>query len=225
MHYEYYRRTNNIFFGTNKKNLTSNIITERGERMKSNEILLVEKSRKGDVDAFEELIRDYKKSAYNIALKVLQNVEDAEDASQEALIKVFKNIKNFNMQSTFKVWLYRIVVNTCIDFKRKKNVNAFSIDEDIDLGGNSGLRREIADDSGNPDVLLEKNFNNKVVVEAVNKLDDIYRTIVILRDIQGFSYGEIAEILSCNLGTVKSRLNRARKNLKEILENELEIQC
>lgn len=193
--------------------------------MKSNEILLVEKSRKGDVDAFEELIRDYKKSAYNIALKVLQNVEDAEDASQEALIKVFKSIKNFNMQSTFRVWLYRIVVNTCIDFKRKKKVNAFSIDEDIDLGGDSSLHREIADDSGNPDVLLEKNFNNKLVIEAVNKLDDIYKTIIILRDIQGFSYGEIAEILSCNLGTVKSRLNRARKNLKEILENELEIQC
>ena len=171
--------------------------------MRSNELLLVEQSRKGDVDAFEELIRDYKKSAYNIALRMLRNVEDAEDASQEALIKVYKSIRNFNMQSTFKVWLYRIVVNTCIDFKRKKNINTVSIDEN----------------SGNPDVLIEKNFNSRLVNDAVNKLDDDYRTIIILRDIQGFSYGEIAEILSCNLGTVKSRLNRARKNLKEILEN------
>lgn len=193
--------------------------------MRSNELLLVEQSRKGDVDAFEELIRDYKKSAYNIALRMLRNVEDAEDASQEALIKVYKSIRNFNMQSTFKVWLYRIVVNTCIDFKRKKNINTVSIDENIDLGGNNELHREIADDSGNPDVLIEKNFNSRLVNDAVNKLDDDYRTIIILRDIQGFSYGEIAEILSCNLGTVKSRLNRARKNLKEILENELKIQC
>lgn len=193
--------------------------------MRSNELWLVEQSRKGNVDAFEELIKDYKKSAYNIALRVLRNVEDAEDASQEALIKVYKNIQNFNMQSTFKVWLYRIVVNTCLDFKRKKSINAVSIDENIDLGGNNEVHREIADDSGNPDALVEKNFNNKLVNDAVNKLDDDYKTIIILRDIQGFSYSEIAEILSCNLGTVKSRLNRARKSLKEILENELKIQC
>ena len=193
--------------------------------MKSNELWLVEQSRKGDVDAFEELIKDYKKSAYNIALRVLRNVEDAEDASQEALIKVYKNIQSFNMQSTFKVWMYRIVVNTCLDFKRKKSINAVSIDENIDLGGNNEIHREIADDSGNPDALVEKNFNSKLVNDAVNKLDEDYKTIIVLRDIQGFSYSEIAEILSCNLGTVKSRLNRARKSLKEILENELKIQC
>ena len=193
--------------------------------MKGNELLLVEESRKGNVDAFEELIKDYKKIAYNIALRVLRNVEDAEDASQEALIKVYKNIQNFNMQSTFKVWMYRIVVNTCLDFKRKKNLNPLSIDENIDLGGNSEIHREIADDSGNPDALVEKNFTSKIVSDAVNKLDDDYKTIIVLRDIEGFSYSEIAEILSCNLGTVKSRLNRARKSLKDILEFEMKIQC
>lgn len=192
--------------------------------MKSDELWLIEQSRSGNVDAFEELIKDYKKSAYNIALRYLRNVEDAEDASQEALIKVYKNIHNFNMQSTFKVWLYRIVVNTCIDFKRKKNISAVSIDETLDLGGSNEVHREIADDSSNPDYLVEKNFNNKLVNDAVNKLDDDYKTIIILRDIQGFSYTEIAEILKCNMGTVKSRLNRARKSLKDILENELKIQ-
>ncbi len=190
--------------------------------MNSNELWLVEESRKGNVDAFEELIKDYKRVAYNIALRILRNVEDAEDASQEALIKVYKSIQNFNMQSTFKVWMYRIVVNTCIDFKRKKNINVVSIDEGIDVGGDNQVYREIADDSTNPDVLLEKNFNSKVINDAVSKLEDDYKAIIILRDIQGFSYSEIAEILSCNLGTVKSRLNRARKSLKE---NELKIQC
>ena len=192
--------------------------------MIGNELWLVEQSRKGDVDAFEKLIKDYKKTAYNIALRVLRNVEDAEDASQEALIKVYKSIQNFNMQSSFKSWMYRIVVNTCIDFKRKKNINAVSIDENIDLGGNKEFQREIADDSNNPDVLIEKNFNNNLINDAVGKLEDDFKTIIILRDIQGFSYSEISEILSCNLGTVKSRLNRARKSLKEILENELNIQ-
>ena len=193
--------------------------------MKSNEIWLVEQSRNGDVDAFEELIRDYKKIAYNIAFKILQNVEDAEDASQEALIKVFKSIQNFNMESSFKSWMYRIVVNTCVDFQRKKKINAVSIDEDIDLGESSPLHREIVDDSTNPDVLVEKKFNSKLINDALSKLDDDTKAIIILRDIQGFSYSEISEILSCNLGTVKSRLNRARRNLKEILENELKTQC
>lgn len=193
--------------------------------MKGNELWLVEQSRNGNVDAFEELIKDYKKTAYNIALRVLRNVEDAEDASQEALIKVYKSIQNFNMQSSFKSWMYRIVVNTCIDFKRKKNINAVSIDENVDLGGNKEFQREIADNSNNPESLIEKNFNSKLINDAVNRLEDDFKTIIILRDIQGFSYSEISEILSCNLGTVKSRLNRARKNLKDILENELNIQC
>ncbi|WP_312831762.1 RNA polymerase sigma factor [Sedimentibacter saalensis] len=192
--------------------------------MKGNELWLVEQSRNGDVDAFEELIKDYKKVAYNIALRVLRNVEDAEDASQEALIKVYKSIQNFNMQSSFKSWMYRIVVNTCIDFKRKKNINAVSIDENIDLGGNKEFQIEIADDTNNPDILIEKNFNSKLISDAVGRLEDDFKTIIILRDIQGFSYSEISEMLSCNLGTVKSRLNRARKSLKEILENELNIQ-
>nr|WP_300089845.1 sigma-70 family RNA polymerase sigma factor [Sedimentibacter sp.] len=192
--------------------------------MKGNELWLVEQSRSGDVDAFEELIKDYKRTAYNIALRVLRNVEDAEDASQEALIKVYKSIQNFNMQSSFKSWMYRIVVNTCIDFKRKKNINAVSIDENIDLGGNKEFQIEIADDSNNPDILIEKNFNSRLINDAVGRLEDDFKTIIILRDIQGFSYSEISQILNCNLGTVKSRLNRARKSLKEILENELNIQ-
>jgi len=193
--------------------------------MKDNELWLIEQSRKGNVDAFEELIKDHKKSAYNIALRILRNVEDAEDISQEALIKVFKNIQNFNMQSTFRVWMYRIVVNACLDFKRKKTIDAYSIDETIKLDGNNEVHKEIEDNSSNPDAMLESNFNSKMVSDAVNKLEDDFKTIIILRDIQGFSYQEISELLSCNLGTVKSRLNRARKNLKEIIENELKIQC
>lgn len=180
--------------------------------MKENELWLIEQSRQGNIDAFEELIRDYKKSAYNIALKFLRNVQDAEDVSQEALIKVFKNIKNFNMKSTFKVWMYRIVVNTCLDFKRKKNIDAYPIDEVINFTGTN---------NGNPDAMIDSNYNSEIVNLAINKLDDDFKTIIILRDIQGFSYNEISEILSCNLGTVKSRISRARKTLKDIIDSEL----
>ncbi|MDD2396953.1 MAG: sigma-70 family RNA polymerase sigma factor [Sedimentibacter sp.] len=192
--------------------------------MNNNERWLIEESRKGNVDAFEELIKGYKKSAYNIALRVMRNAEDAEDASQEALIKIFKNISSFNMESTFKVWMYRIVVNTCIDFKRRKNVNTLSIDETIDLGSGREIQREIPDESNNPDALIERNYNTQLVNDAINMLEDDFKTIIILRDIKGFTYDEISQILSCNLGTVKSRLSRARKRLKELLENEMKVQ-
>ena len=192
--------------------------------MNNNERWLIEESRKGNVDAFEELIKGYKKSAYNIALRVMRNVEDAEDASQEALIKIFKNISSFNMESTFKVWMYRIVVNTCIDFKRRKNVNTLSIDETIDLGSGREIQREIPDESNNPDALIERNYSTQLVNDAINMLEDDFKTIIILRDIKGFTYDEISQILSCNLGTVKSRLSRARKRLKELLENEMKVQ-
>lgn len=192
--------------------------------MKDNELWLIEQSRKGNVDAFEELIRDYKKSAYNIALRVLQNKEDAEDVSQEALIKVFKNIQNFNMQSTFKVWLYRIVVNACLDFKRKKTIVAFSVDESYDLDNGDEVFRQIEDKTNDPDFMVEKNYNSQMVSAAVNNLEDDFKTIIVLRDIQGFTYNEISEILSCNIGTVKSRLSRARKSLKDIIDKEMKIQ-
>ena len=192
--------------------------------MNNNERWLIEESRKGNVDAFEELIKGYKKSAYNIALRVMRNAEDAEDASQEALIKIFKNISSFNMESTFKVWMYRVVVNTCIDFKRRKNVNTLSIDETIDLGSGREIQREIPDESNNPDALIERNYNTQLVNDAINMLEDDFKTIIILRDIKGFTYDEISQILSCNLGTVKSRLSRARKRLKELLENEMKVQ-
>lgn len=189
--------------------------------MNNHERRLIEESRKGNIDAFEELIKDYKKSAYNIALRVMRNVEDAEDASQEAMIKIFKNISSFNMDSTFKVWMYRIVVNTCLDFKRKKSLNAITLDETLDLGSGREVQREISDETSNPDALVDRNYNTGLVDDAINMLEDDFKTIIILRDIKGFTYDEISEILNCNLGTVKSRLSRARKRLKVLLEKEM----
>lgn len=188
--------------------------------MSNNELWLIKQSQKGNVDAFEELIKDYKKVAYNIALRVLRNKEDAEDISQEALLKVFKNIGSFNMQSTFKVWMYRIVVNTCLDFKRKKKVETYSIDEKLQTE-DSELTKEISDNSNNPDVILGKKLESKMLSDAVNELEEDFRIAIVLRDLQGFSYKEIAAMLSCSEGTVKSRINRARKKLKDILTAKL----
>lgn len=189
--------------------------------MHDNELLLIKRSIKGDVDAFEELIKDYKKMAYNIALRVLRNKEDAEDISQEALVKVYKNIDSFNMQSTFKVWLYRIVMNTCLDFKRKKKIVTYSIDKPLE-SDESEILQDIPDNSNNPDIIIENKLESQMLHECIEMLDDDFRTVIILRDLQNLSYKDIASILSCNEGTVKSRLNRARKKLRDIITIKLQ---
>ncbi len=196
-------------------------ICEWGGKMQDNELILIKKSIRGDVDAFEELIKDYKKMAYNIALRVLRSKEDAEDISQEALVKVFKNIGSFNMKSTFKVWLYRIVMNTCLDFKRKKNIITYSIDKPLE-NDESEIIQEIPDNSNNPDIVIQNKLESQMLYECIDMLDDDFRTVIVLRDVQGLSYRDIASILSCNEGTVKSRLNRARKKLREIITKKLQ---
>jgi RNA polymerase sigma-70 factor (ECF subfamily) len=173
----------------------------------------------GDIDAFEALISDNTRFVYNIALKMLKNKEDAEDISQEALIKVYKNIDSFNMESSFRTWMYRIVVNTCLDHMRKNKVTVLSIDKPI-ITEHNEFQVEIEDNSFSPEELFERKENQKLIIHALNQLDDSFKTAIILRDINDFSYEEIAEILTCNLGTVKSRISRGRQKLREIIEKD-----
>ncbi|HAE41622.1 MAG TPA: RNA polymerase subunit sigma-24 [Clostridiales bacterium] len=187
--------------------------------MNDKEILLIKRSQKGDVDAFESLISDNTKFVYNIALKMLKNKEDAEDISQEALIKVYKNIDSFNMDSSFRTWMYRIVVNTCLDHMRKNKITTVSIDKPI-IAEHNEFQVEIEDKRPSPEALLERKETQKLVIKALNQLDDCFKTAIILRDINDLSYEEIADILTCSLGTVKSRISRGRQKLKEIMEKD-----
>ncbi len=188
--------------------------------MNEAEIFLIKMSQKGDIGSFETLIKDYKKIAYNIALKFLRNKEDAEDVSQESLIKVFKNIEKFNMNSSFKTWMYRIVVNSCLDFKRKKKENIVSVDQPIHSGYDE-FYMELEDKESSPEKIIDRKFTSEIVMGAIEKLDDDFKTVIILRDINDFSYSEISKILTCNIGTVKSRISRGRQKLKEILEENM----
>jgi RNA polymerase sigma-70 factor (ECF subfamily) len=190
--------------------------------LNENEILLIKRSQKGDINSFEELIKEYKKIAYNIALKMLKNKEDAEDVSQEALIKVYKSINRFNMDSSFKTWLYRIVVNTCLDHVRKNKENPISIDQPI-RSGHDEFYMDVEDNRPTPQEVLETKLTQKMVMDAVNELEDDFKSIIILRDINDLSYEEISEVLECNIGTVKSRISRGRQKLKEILEKNMAI--
>jgi len=173
---------------------------------------LIEKCQSGQVEAFEELILGYEKKAYNIAYKIVRNEQDAMDASQEAFIKVYKSIHNFKFQSSFSTWLYRIVMNAALDMQRKNKNKTLSLNEMYDDGKE---KIELVDTNDTPEEYLERKISKEIVIKGIQQLEEDHKTAIILRDVEGFKYNEIAEILSCSTGTVKSRISRGRLKLKE----------
>lgn len=190
--------------------------------MPNSEDTLIEKCKQGDVASFEQLIGQYQIYVYNIAYRTLNNEEDAKDVSQEALIKVFKSISQFTGDAQFSTWLYRVVMNTCKDYMRKqKSRHEHTIqDEDEAIF----ILENIADKEANgPERQLEKQLVQASIQSALDQLPIQHKSAVVLRDIQGLSYEEISVIESCSVGTVKSRINRGRKYLREILSRDTVI--
>ena len=178
-------------------------------------IMLIKKAQKGDSNAFGELIMAYEKFVFNVACKMFSNPEDAEDIAQDVLIKAYKNIDKFDFNSSFSTWLYRITTNTCIDEMRKrKGKETYSIDEEDE---ESGLSLQIKDTSPDAEETVIQQETVSEVRRAIDKLSEEHKTVIILRDLQDLSYEEVADTLGINVGTVKSRLARARKNLKDII--------
>ncbi|MBI4684138.1 MAG: sigma-70 family RNA polymerase sigma factor [Nitrospirae bacterium] len=180
--------------------------------------------KKGDVDAFEELVRKYQKKMFNIAYRMVGSYEDASEVVQDAFVSAYKSIRNFREQSRFSTWLYVIVVN--LSRNRLKQIatqrshEQFSIDDPI-LTDEGSIQMEPA--SNEPSVLekLEKrNIQNKVQ-KCIDSLDTEFREVLVLRDIQGFAYDEISRMLNIAEGTVKSRLFRAREAIKNCLKKVL----
>ena len=170
----------------------------------------------GDTNAFETLVLEYEKSVYNIALRMTGNSEDASDMTQEAFIKAFNSLQSFRGDSKFSVWLYRIVSNVCLDFLRSRNRRpTVSLSVEDDEGEETEL--EVADESQSPELLLDRSLTRDSVRRGLDSLPPDYRQILLLREIQGFSYEEISETLDLEVGTVKSRIFRARKKLCSFL--------
>ena len=165
-----------------------------------NEARLVKRAKQGDMHAFEELIIQHEKIVYNVALRMMNHSEDAKDISQEVFLKAYRNIGNFDERSQFSTWIYRITANTCIDEMRKrKGRQSFSLEEELESEEGSMLREE----------------QKSEILQALESLSPEHKVAVILRDIKGLSYEEIAEILELTLGTVKSRISRGRNQLKQ----------
>jgi len=184
--------------------------------LSDNEALLLKKIKNGDIASFELLISNYQVYAYNVAYRMLGNEEDAKDITQEALIKVYKSIHKFKETSSFSTWLYRIVMNTCKDELKKRKEATISLDKEIQTDDGS-MSMEIGDERLNPSRIVERNEVSHVVQEAINTLPDANRMVIVLRDIQGMSYEEISQVIKEPIGTVKSRINRGRGQLKKIL--------
>jgi len=182
--------------------------------------VLIEQAKKGDLDAFEQIVSRYETRVYTIAYRYAGNYSDASDLAQEALIRVYRNIHSFRGESSFTTWLYRVVTNVCKDeLRRRSKDRAVSMDEMIEKG-----KVPAAESSKRPleEIVLHKEWQEEVQ-QVLNSLSGEHRAIIVMRDIQGYSYEEIAFFLECSLGTVKSRLNRARNILKDRLLSRSEL--
>lgn len=182
------------------------------------EMAVVQRILGGDSNAFEILVIENQKRVYNLALKMVKNEEDALDLSQEAFLKAYRSLSQFRGDSTFSVWMYRLTSNVCIDFlRKKKKQNVISLVYTNKDEGDTEM--EIADTRFSPEQQLEKSELRRAVAEGLDQLSEEHRQILIMREINGYTYEEIASALFLELGTVKSRIARARLALRTILES------
>ena len=188
--------------------------------MTENEI--ISRCKDGDRDAFNALMETYQKQVFNIAYGMLSDYEDASDAAQEIFIKVYKSISSFKGQSSFTTWLYVICRNVCNDILRKRQKRGFELsiynsdDEQNPVG-------ELKSDEPTPLERVEMNERQAAVQSAINELKPEYKEVLVYADMNELSYEEIAKILKCPVGTVRSRLNRARSALRKKLSDKREL--
>ena len=169
----------------------------------------------GKTDEFEKLVAAYEKPVYHITLKMTGNEEDAFDLSQETFLKAYRSLSTFRGESSFGTWICRMAANLCIDFlrKQKRRGKVLSLDEPDD----SGRPMELPDLRYDPQTAAERQELAQQVQEGLGKLPPEQKLILVLRDMEGFSYQEIADTLKLEPGTVKSRISRARAHLAKLL--------
>ena len=178
------------------------------------EDLLLEKARHGDQEAFGELVRLYEKKVYALTLRMCKNPDDAAEAAQEAFLAAWQGLKFFRGEASFSTWLYRLASNACVDLLRKEQRHRAAAgpslnDEDTYI--------EIADDAATPQELAERSELREQIEEGLQSLSPEHREVLILRELHQLSYDEIAQTLDLDTGTVKSRISRGRKALRNFL--------
>ena len=198
----------------------SNIIDSKKTIDTDEDIEFVLLCQKGDTDAFEVLVERHQKKMLNIAYRMMGDYDEACDVTQEAFLAAYKSIKKFKAEAKYSTWLYRIVVNYCKN--RLKQLRGKTIYENFSLNDSGGaktdeIRNQLPANDTNPGIEMENRERDARVQQCITSLEEEYKEVVILRDIQGLTYEEIRDILQIPDGTVKSRLSRARRALKDCL--------
>ncbi len=206
----------------NNKKVFVNLETNNQiEINQESDLSLIEKAKHGDVEAYKTIVLRYQSKAYSIAKNVIKNPSDAEDIVQEAFIKAYRNLAGFRGDSSFYTWFYRIIFNLAIDLSRKKYRHVETgVGDSFELSklkNNSTLNDNFQSKMEGPEEIVYRSELQEQINKALNELSAEHRTMIVLREVDGFSYNEISEIAGCSLGTVMSRLHHARKKLQQAL--------
>ena len=180
--------------------------------MLADEAITIRRAQNGDGNALEELLLAYEKKVYNIAYRLMGSEADAADMAQEALIKIYRSVKGFKGEASFSSWVYRLTVNTCMDGLRKRKRAPVSLEYAMESGMPFS---DTAPDA--PEAYALSVERSEDIQKAILMLSDDHRVVIVMRDISGLSYEEIAESIQVSIGTVKSRISRGRQRLKELL--------
>lgn len=194
-----------------------------GKPMNIDDDRLIEQCRQGDSAAIERLVLKYQNRIYNVVLKICADPDDAAELTQETFVKVIENLGKFEGRSSFYTWAFRIAVNLTLNYcQRNAKLAVRSLDSEegyYDQQATHALKELLSDDrSPDPAAMAQNKEVYEIAIKALSQLDEAQRTVIVLRDIEGMSYARIAEVLGIELGTVRSRLSRARTKLRDILE-------
>lgn len=178
----------------------------------------------GDEGSFDRLVIKYKDVIFGTCCRLLGNYDDANDCAQETFLRVYRSLGSFRFESAFSTWIYRIALNICknrvTSSEYKKSTSSVALDALME-SDEGGFSKGVSDGSLSLEDSLEERQRGVLIHKAIESLEEEHKTVIVLRDIEGLSYDDVAQITGCNLGTVKSRLARARQQLVKRLKNEL----
>ena len=180
----------------------------------NHEELLLQRAKDGDQAAFGELVTLYEKKVYALTLRMCKHPEDAAEAAQEAFLAAWQGLKFFRGEASFSTWLYRLASNACVDLLRRESRHRTAAGPSLD---DEGVYLDVADSAPSPHAIAESNELKQQIEEGLRALSPEHREVLILREIHQLSYDEIAQALSLDSGTVKSRISRGRKQLRNFL--------
>ncbi len=179
---------------------------------------LLQRCKNHDAQAFDALIRMYQNKIINIAYGMLQDREDAYDVAQEVFVKLYRKIESFTGSAALDTWIYRITVNASLDELRKRGRRVRTVPLQAQSDAEEEYTLPIADETSSPENVILSNERRREILGAISRLSEKYRSVLILREFEDLDYEQIAQALGISVGTVKSRLSRAREKLRNILE-------